>query len=83
LQEHGIVVRTAEFKNAWVIFPAVILVLVGGAIAILSGDGRLSKGSRLRAILDNSLNVLLRIAGYVIALLILQYFAGQRAMLGW
>ncbi len=74
---------TQELRNAWVIIPAVMLLVVGGSIAVFSGSGRLGAGSRFRPLLDNFVRMLFRVAGYVVALLVLQYMAGQRPMLGW
>ena len=70
-------------SEVWEIVPILILLLVGGLIAVRSGDERSASGLDIRQIARNLSQMVLRVAGYVAVLLALQYWVGQRAMLGW
>jgi hypothetical protein len=74
---------SSVLSEVWEIVPIVVLLLVGGLIALRSGTDRPSSGLTLRQIARNISHMLLRVAGYVAVLLALQHFVGQRTMLGW
>ncbi len=70
-------------SEVWEIVPIVVLLLVGGLIALRSGTDRPSAELTFLQIARNISHMVLRVAGYVAVLLALQYFVGQRPMLGW
>ncbi len=70
-------------KEAWEIVPVLLLLLVGGLIAVQSGVGQMASGRGLRQVAGNLSQMLLRILGYVAVLLTLQYCIGLRPSLGW
>lgn len=74
---------SSVLSEVWEIVPIAILLLAGGLIALRSGDQSSSSGWNLRQIARNISQMLLRVAGYVAVLFALQYFVGQRPMLGW
>ncbi len=74
---------SSVLSEVWEIVPVVILLSVGGLIALRSGDERSSSGWNLRQTARNISQMVLRVAGYVAVLFALQYFVGQRPMLGW
>jgi hypothetical protein len=63
--------------------PILILLLVGGAIAVQSGVNRTTSGNDLRKVAGNLTQMVIRIMGYVGVLLALQYLIGLRPALGW
>ena len=69
--------------EVWEIVPILLLLLVGGMIALHSGADRPKTGLGIRQIARNLSQMVLRIAGYVLLLFALQYWIGQRPMLGW
>jgi hypothetical protein len=70
-------------REAWELVPISVLLLVGGAIAIRSGVHRLATRNDFRQVLGNLSQILLRVLGYVAALLLLHQFIGIRLGLGW
>lgn len=72
-----------QIKEAWVILPILFLLFVGGLIAIQSGVERSAKGLDLRQMARNLTRMTLRIAAYVVLLVVLQYCIGLRPSLGW
>ncbi len=70
-------------KETWEMVPILVLLLVGGLIALQSGVRRPASGYDLRQIAGNLTQVLFRIMGYVGVLLALQYLVGLRSALGW
>jgi hypothetical protein len=70
-------------KEAWEIVPVLLLLLIGGLIAVQSGVPRATSGQGLRRVVGNLSQILLRILGYVAVLLTLQYYIGLRPSLGW
>jgi hypothetical protein len=70
-------------SEVWELVPIVLLLFVGGLIAARSGADRLPSGPDIRQIGRNLSQMVLRVAGYVALLLALQYWIGQRPMLGW
>ena len=74
---------SSVLSEVWEFVPIVILLLVGGLIALRSGADRPSSGRNLVQIARNISQMVLRVAGYVAVLFALQYFVGQRPMLGW
>jgi hypothetical protein len=70
-------------RGAWEIIPVVILLLIGGAIALRSGVPERASSRTLRQLVGNLYQMLLRIMGYVAVLFALQYWIGLRPTLGW
>ncbi|MFI5458927.1 MAG: hypothetical protein ACHRXM_26155 [Isosphaerales bacterium] len=70
-------------KESWEIVPILVLLLVGGLIVLQSGVHRPASGRALRQFVGNLTQMLLRVMGYVGALLALQYLIGLRPALGW
>jgi hypothetical protein len=70
-------------KETWEMVPILLLLVVGGLIALESGVRRPASGYDLRQVAGNLTQMLLRIMGYVGVLLALQYFVGMRSALGW
>ena len=70
-------------KETWEMVPILLLLLVGGLIALQSGVHRPASGDYLRQVAGNLKQMLLRIMGYVGVLMALQYFVGLRPALGW
>ena len=70
-------------SEIWEIVPILILLLVGGMIALRSGTDRPASGLNFRQVAGNLSQMVLRVAGYVAVLLALQYWIGQRPTLGW
>lgn len=66
-----------------VIVPIMFLLIVGGVIALKSGVSQVSTGQDFLKVASNFSQLLLRVAGYVVALILLQYFIGMRPSLGW
>jgi hypothetical protein len=63
--------------------PVVLLLVLGAAIALRSGVEDLETGRDFRQIAGNLSQMVLRVVGYVAALLAVQYFIGLRPSLGW
>ena len=63
--------------------PILLLLLVGGVIAIRSGVHHLGSREDLRQIIGNLSQILLRILGYIAALLVVHEWIGMRPGLGW
>jgi hypothetical protein len=70
-------------KEAWEIVPILLLLLVGGAIAIPSGVRRLSSPQGARTLLGNVSEIVLRVLGYVAAMLVIHEWIGLRPGAGW
>jgi hypothetical protein len=70
-------------REAWELIPIVLLLLVGGVIAIRSGVRRLATRQDFRQVIGNLSQVVLRVLGYVAALLLVNQFIGMRLALGW
>ena len=66
-----------------IVAPILVLLTVGGLIALKSGVSHVSTGQDFLKVAGNFSQLLLRVAGYVIALLLVQYFIGMRPSLGW
>jgi hypothetical protein len=71
------------FGGFLILIPVVVLLLIGAAIALRSGVQELKTGSDYLEVATNLSHMILRIAGYVIALLAVQYLVGLRPSLGW
>jgi hypothetical protein len=74
---------SSVLSEVWEIVPILVLLLAGGLIALRSGAGKPASGLDIRQIGRNLSQMVLRVAGYVAVLLALQYWIGQRPMLGW
>jgi hypothetical protein len=70
-------------KQAWEFVPILVLLLVGGAIAIPSGVTHLASRQDARKLAGNLTGILLRILGYVVVLSLLHYWIGLRPAWGW
>ena len=66
-----------------IVAPIMVLLTIGGLIALKSGVSHVSTGQDLLKVAGNFSQLLLRVIGYVIALILLQYFIGMRPSLGW
>lgn len=66
-----------------VVAPIMVLLTVGGLIALKSGVSQVSTGQDFLRVAGNFSQLLLRVAAYVLGLLLLQYFIGMRPSLGW
>ena len=63
--------------------PILTLFLAGAFIAARSGVDRVSSGRDVLQIVGNFSAMLLRVAGYVVVLLLVQHFIGLRSSFGW
>jgi hypothetical protein len=70
-------------KEAWEIVPIVLLLLVGGAIALPSGVRRLTSRQDASRLAGNLSAIVLRVLGYVTALLVVHEWIGLRPGFGW
>jgi hypothetical protein len=70
-------------RQAWEIVPILLLLLVGGAIAIPSGVRHLAGGHDARQLAGNIWGIVLRVLGYAAMLLIVHEWIGIRPALGW
>jgi hypothetical protein len=70
-------------KQTWEIIPILLLLLVGGAIAIPSGVRHLASGQDFRQLAGNVSGIVLRVLGYAAALLMVQEWVGLRSVFGW
>ncbi len=66
-----------------IVAPILVLLTVGGLIALRSGVSEVSTGQDFLKVASNFSQLLLRVAGYIVALLLVQYFIGMRPSLGW
>lgn len=64
-------------------FVILVLLSVGTWIVLCSGVGELTRGRDYLQIAGNLSQMVLRIAGYVVILLVVQYLIGLRPSLGW
>jgi uncharacterized membrane protein len=74
---------TNLIRQAWELVPILLLLLVGGAIAIRSGVRRLTSRQGFRQVLGNSWLIFLRVLGYMAAMLVVHEWIGMRPGLGW
>ena len=70
-------------REAWEMIPILLLLMVGGMIALKSGVRRSGESQNLRQVVGNLSQMTLRVLGYVAVLLALQYWIGLRPSLGW
>jgi hypothetical protein len=63
--------------------PVLLLLSIGGLIAIRSGIERPLSGTYLWNMIGNLSQVVVRIAGYVAVLLSIHYWIGLHPLLGW
>ena len=68
---------------AFVAAPILALFMGGVWIAARSGVDRITSGRDLLQIAGNVSGVLLRVAGYVAVLMVVQHFIGLRPTFGW
>ncbi len=69
--------------EAWEVVPILLLLLVGGLIAIGSGVHRLASRQDARQLAGNLSGILLRVLGYLAAILLVHDWIGIRPGLGW
>ena len=70
-------------KQAWEIVPILLLLMVGGLIAIPSGVRHLASRRDVRQLAGNLSGIVLRVLGYVAVLLMVHQWIGVRPALGW
>jgi hypothetical protein len=70
-------------RGAWELVPILLLLLVGGVVAIRSGVRHLHSREDLRQVVGNLSQILLRIVCYAAALLAVHEWIGIRPGLGW
>jgi hypothetical protein len=70
-------------RGAWELVPILLLLLVGGVIAIRSGVHHLASREDFRQVAGNVSQILLRILGYGAAMLVVHEWIGMRPGLGW
>ncbi len=70
-------------REAWELVPILLLLLVGASIAIRSGVHRLTLRQDFRQVMGNLSQIVLRVLGYVAALLLVHQWIGIRPGLGW
>lgn len=68
---------------AAVAVPILTLFLAGAFIAARSGVDRISSGRDVVQVAGNFSAMLLRVAGYVVILMLVQHFIGLRSTFGW
>lgn len=74
---------TNLIRQAWELVPIVLLLLVGGVIAIRSGVRQLTSRQGFRQGLGNFWLIALRLLGYVAAMLVVHEWIGMRPGMGW
>ncbi len=70
-------------RETWELVPILFLLVIGGVIAIRSGVHRLASRQGAGVLMSNASQVVLRILGYVAALLVVHEWIGIRPGLGW
>jgi succinate dehydrogenase hydrophobic anchor subunit len=70
-------------RGAWELVPILLLVLVGGVIAMRSGVNHLTSRHDLRQVMGNLSQLFLRILAYAAAMLLVHEWIGMRPGLGW
>jgi hypothetical protein len=73
----------AVIRDGWEVVPILLLLSVGGAIAVNSGAGRLTSNLGAWHVAGNLSRVVLRVLGYVVVLLMVHSWIGMRPLLGW
>ncbi len=71
------------FQGFLVFGPILALLAVGSIIALRSGVAALQTCRDYARIIGNLSQMVLRVTGYVIILLVVQYLIGLRPSLGW
>jgi hypothetical protein len=82
-KDHDTMSLGTVIREAWEVVPILLLLLVGGAIAVKSGVGPLTSNLGAWQVAGNLSRVVLRVLGYVVVLLMVQYWIGMRPVLGW
>lgn len=73
-----------QFLTIAVVATPILCLLLGGAfIAAGSGVERITSTRDLAQVAGNFSAMLLRVAGYVVILLLVQHFIGLRSTFGW
>jgi succinate dehydrogenase hydrophobic anchor subunit len=70
-------------RGAWEVVPILLLLLIGGMIAIRSGLNHPTSRQQLRQVVGNLSQILLRIVAYAAAMLLVHEWIGMRPGLGW
>jgi len=73
----------SSLVEAWEIVPILLLLLVGVVIAIPSGIERLTSRQAARQLMGNLSGILIRLLGYVAAILLVHDWIGLRPGMGW
>ncbi|WP_165227173.1 hypothetical protein [Aquisphaera insulae] len=74
---------SAGLERLLIFGPILFLIAVGAWIASRSGVARLSTGQDYLKLAGNLSQMALRIVGYVVLLIGIQYMVGLRPTLGW
>jgi hypothetical protein len=83
LEKRSIMGPGSLLREAWEVVPILLLLVIGGLIALRSGVNRAAPSDGARQVAGNLTQMLLRVAGYVGTLLALQYLVGMRLAAGW
>lgn len=70
-------------REPWELVPIVLLLLIGGSIAIRSGVNHLTSRREFPQVVGNLGRVLLRILAYAAAMVVVHEWIGMRAGLVW
>ncbi|HZW30862.1 MAG TPA: hypothetical protein VFF52_09165 [Isosphaeraceae bacterium] len=70
-------------KQTWEAIPVLLLLLVGGAIAVPSGVRHRASREDLRQLAHNLSQIVLRVVGYAAALAMVQEWIGLGPGFGW
>jgi hypothetical protein len=70
-------------RETWEMVPILLLLLVGGVIALRSGVNPRDASRDLRQVAGNLTHMVLRVLGYVGVFLAIQQMIGLRPALGW
>jgi hypothetical protein len=71
------------YQELLIFVPILFLLAAGAVIALRSGVGALESCRDYRQVARNLAQMILRVAGYIVILLGVQYFIGLRSSLGW
>ena len=76
-------VSWSTLLKAWELLPILLLLGLGGTIAIRSGVRGLATRHDLRMVMENLSRIVLRVLAYGGAMLLVQQWIGMRPGLGW
>jgi hypothetical protein len=70
-------------RDSWELIPILLLLVIGGGIALQSGVRKLAFPDGARQVAGNLTKIVLRLLAYVVVIMLLQYSIGLRPHLGW